>query len=244
MFAIPSMLVVVPAVMLFRVVATAVLALIGFRGMNVKPLWQPFSSNTGELFGELHDPLWFMRKDGKKKNRKGEQEYTMQYPPFWVINPLVILVSSVILFIVSSVHVTRNERVVGLLGWSYFKCLTVSALGAVALVVAIAAFLGVLYCVVTGCGWVFNKVVNKMVPAKTKNDTRTFQQKLRDRSDAKRQAAIKEARQTAPKRLAVLDGMVCGGDGPKPTNPVHTPREKVELWFDRTKHKVCKPFAR
>jgi hypothetical protein len=241
MFAVPSMLLVLPLQIILRALAIGACGLIGFRGINPKPLWHPISSTLTEVWDNAHDPLWFMRKAGK--NWQGEQKYREQYPPFWVINPLVIGIASVVLFIVSSWHVTRNERVVPLLGWSFLQCLGVAALGAVALVIGIAALLGSLVGLGIGGAWLLDHLIPKRFQ-RTDDTYKSLRQVRNERRQRKHDEAVKQARLQVPKQIQALQGMVCGGPIPKPTNPKHTLRENVQLRFEATKHKVCKPFAR
>ena len=221
-----SMIVVLPALFVFRLLSVAVLGLLGIRGINPKPVLHLFSTESyGVWRNSKQKSVWIHKKNGEER-----------IPPFFAINPPVILLGSLVLFVVSSWHVTRGERVVPNLGWSYLQCLGIAAAGAVALVAVIASVFGIAF----GFAWLFNGTLGKVIAPEARRKRRIAKDEAAQREH---QAAIAAAMMQAPQYLTGLEALVCG-NGPKPTVLPHTKREALSLWLDNTKHKVCKPYQR
>ncbi len=229
-FAAPFSVVYFPVAYLMRIVSLIGGLVLGIRGLSPKSFMHPINGGMLDVTANADNikrSFWFKDKSGKRR-------------PVAIImlNPVSALLTGVGFWLIGTYHVTRHERIVGLVGWTWWKYFVVTYLAQVALAVTFLLLLGLLAVVSVMIG----SSLSKGVSAWSSTNWNHFTSRRREN----RQLAKQEHKAQALKDLdRELNSMVCRPTGAGVSLDALPKRKRtVQLRFQETKRKVCRPFAR
>ncbi len=229
-FAAPFSIIYFPIAYLVRTVTLAAGLLLGLRGLEPNGFLHPIESGMFDVVANADNvkrSVWF--KDTSRNRRP---------MPVLMLNPISALLAGTIFWTIGTYHVTRNEQIVGLVGWAWWKYFAAVYLAQVGLAAAFLLILGVL------------AVISAMIGSSLSKRVSVWSSSRWDRLSAKRNENKERARQEQKVRaLKELDrelsAMVCRPTGAGVSLEALPKRKRtVHLRFEETKRKVCRPFAR
>ncbi len=229
-FAAPFSLVYFPIAYLVRIVSLIGGLVFGLRGLNPMSFIHPIKSgmlNVTASADSIKRSVWFKAKNGKRRPLA-----------IMMLNPVSPLFVGVIFWLIGTIHVTRHERIVGLVGWTWWKYLVVAYLVQVALAAVCLLLLGLMAIV----SMVIGSSLSKGVSTWSSTNWGRFASKRREN----RKLAKLEHKAQALKDLdRELNAMVCRpSDAGVSLDALPKRKRTVQLRFQETKNKVCRPFAR
>lgn len=217
----------------FRVLQVVFGAWIGLNDIRLNSFVHPFTQRAIDVTDHSSYSIWFRRPE-----YKGSDWTTSQ--PWWrmVLNPITPVLLAVILFVISSWHITRGENIEPLIGWSWWQCLAVAVAIHLAVVLVPLLFIGIFM--------LFSAVVGLFTGSSMSAKLSARWSKYRSNSRAARNERQKIKKEQDIRQLErELSQMACTKAG-MAVSVSALPRNKqtIPLRIKKTKQKVCRPFAK
>ena len=189
---------------------------LGVRRMNYSAVVRPFKYDILDVTDSASGTWW-------KNDREGSPRPVW----WWLINPITIPVGTFGLFGVSSIHMTRNDKVVPFIGWSLKKCFYVVVSAHLAVILLSVMIAGVIM--------LGSAVINRQTPNKILVQTKKESVRLAKSELERKQLLIR------------LEALACDtGTTRRRASFDDLPEEArtISLRFDGLKKQVCRPFQR
>lgn len=210
-----------------RLVLTIFGVIVGLRRIRFQDYLHPLKTNAQDIIPVPTTSIWFRKSDG-----------SLRSPVFWPFNLITPLLLGTVLWIVGTIHVTRNEQIVGIIGWEWWQYY---ALAFAVHIAAAMVFLAVAV-VVAAVILILSKILGTSISAAI---SKFFSSLARDWRAERRFAREAEEQRRLEELEEQIAAMACGSGSSLATlSALPSEKRTVRLRAQEMKRKVCKPYAR